>query len=301
MQKLQTVLLAAILTFAGTRSAHAYHQQGPNSAPASGPVDQDIESSRRQLIHLLRMTPKLTSVIARDPSLLGNEQYVTANNPALGAFLRQHPEVVRNPEFYLFANMGGDRPGRDLRLEREVWPEFSAREKEPFMRGNEVLGFLVFLGLLGALLWLIRIFLENRRWSRIFAQQGEAQNKLLDKFAGSQELLTYLQSEPGKRLWEPGVAVTSGATAFPNATAVPAVAPFQFGIVFVMLGLGFLRLASQGIADVAPLTIFGILGLMLGVGLILSAVASWLVAKHFGLFPAKPARTTEGDSKTLVG
>ena len=269
--------------------------------PASAPVDEDIQGTRQQLIHLLRVTPKLTSVLARDPSLLANEQYVAANNPALSEFLRQHPEVVRNPDFYLFANVGGDRPGRDLRLEREVWPEFNQREREPFLKGTDVLVFLVFLCLLGSLLWLIRIFLETRRWNRIFAHQGEAQNKLLDKFAGSQELLSYLQSEPGKRLWEPGAAaVTSGATMFPRSPAVPANAPFQFGIVFVMLGIGFLRLASQGIADTAPLTIFGVLALMLGIGLILSAVASWVMAKHFGLLPPKKAHATEADSSRLV-
>jgi hypothetical protein len=164
-----------------------------------------------------------------------------------------------------------------------------------------VIIFLVFLCLLGALLWLIRLFLETRRWNRIFTHQGEAQNKLLDKFAGSQELLTYLESEPGKRLWEPGAAaVSSGASVFPRTSTIPAVAPFQFGIVFVMLGIGFLRLASQGIADTAPLTIFGVLAMMLGIGLILSAIASWVMAKHFGLLPSKKARVTEGDSNTLM-
>ncbi len=301
MQKLQTVLLAAILVFAWTTSAQAYHQQRPNSLPTSAPVDEDIQSTREQLIRLLRMTPTLTSVVARDPSLLANEQYVAANNPALGEFLHQHPEVVRNPEFYLFASLGGGKPGRDLRLEREVWPEFSQHDREPFLHGTDVLVFLVFLCLLGSLLWLIRIFLETRRWNRIFTHQGEAQNKLLDKFAGSQELLTYLQSEPGKRLWEPGAAaVSSGAAMFPRSSAIPAIAPFQFGIVFVMLGIGFLRLASQGIADTAPLTIFGVLALMLGIGLILSAVASWVMAKHFGLLPSKKAHATEGDSNSLV-
>lgn len=301
MKTLQTVLFAAILVSAWTTSAQAYRQPRPNSSPASTPVDEDIQATRQQLMRLLRMTPTLTSVVARDPSLLANEQYVSVNNPALGEFLHQHPEVVRNPEFYLFANVGGGKPGRDLRLEREVWPEFNQRDREPFLRGTDVLVFLVFLCLLGSLLWLIRIFLETRRWNRIFAHQGEAQNKLLDKFAGSQELLTYLQSEPGKRLWEPGAAaVSSGAALFPKTPAVPAIAPLQFGIVFVMLGIGFLRLASQGIPDTAPLTIFGVLALMLGIGLILSAVASWVMAKHFGLLPPKKVHAMEGESSRLV-
>jgi hypothetical protein len=300
MQKLLTFLLTAVLVFAWTTSARAYHQQRPTASPASSRVEEDIQPTREQLIRLLRMTPKLTSVVARDPSLLANEQYVAANNPALAEFLHQHPEITRNPEFYLFANLGGDRPGRDVRFEREVWPEFNERYHESFLKGTDVLVFLVFLCLLGSLLWLIRIFLETRRWNRIFTHQGEAQNKLLDKFAGSQELLTYLQSEPGKRLWEPGAAAVGSGAIFPKSPAVPAIAPFQFGIVFVMLGIGFLRLASQGIADTAPLTIFGVLALMLGIGLILSAVASWVMAKHFGLLPSKAAHTTEGSGNTLV-
>lgn len=35
--------------------------------------------------------------------------------------------------------------GRDVRLEREVWPEFNGRDHEPVLKGTDVILFLVFL------------------------------------------------------------------------------------------------------------------------------------------------------------
>jgi len=301
MRRLLILLIGALALLSFATNANVFAQQSSNTSASSVPSNEDIEGTRQQLMRLLRITPRLTSVVARDPSLLADAGYVGANNPALGEFLRHHPEVVRNPEFYLFANVGGDHGRREDRLQREVWPELDQREREPFLKGTDVLVFLVFLSLLGSLLWLIWIFVGNRRWTRIFAQQSEAQNKLLDKFAASQELLAYLQSEPGKRLWEPGAAaVNAGGGLFSRPVALPAVAPLQFGIVFVMVGIGFLWLAAKGIADIAPLTIFGILSLMLGIGLILSAIASGVMARHFGLLPAKVMAAGENGSSRLM-
>ncbi len=48
--------------------------------------------------------------------------------------------------------------------------------------------FMVFVCILAALLWLIHVFLENRRWGRIFKLQTEAHGKLIDRFGNNQEL-----------------------------------------------------------------------------------------------------------------
>jgi hypothetical protein len=62
-----------------------------------------MAATREQLIKLLRVSPKRTTVVVRDPSLLANQEYVSRNNPELAQFLQIHPEIVRNPEFYLNA------------------------------------------------------------------------------------------------------------------------------------------------------------------------------------------------------
>src|SRR6202011_1234798 len=65
-----------------------------------------------------------------------------------------------------------------------------------------VLQIPMFIVMLGMLMWLIRNLLQNRRWGRVFRMQSEVHSKLLDRFASSEELLQYMNTEPGKRFLE---------------------------------------------------------------------------------------------------
>ena len=60
-------------------------------------TDQELQATQEQLLQLLRTSPTLTTVVARDPSLLSNQEYVSKNNPQLAQFLVQHPDIARNP------------------------------------------------------------------------------------------------------------------------------------------------------------------------------------------------------------
>src|SRR5215469_978028 len=91
-----------------------------NPAPMS---EEDLTATRERLFSMLRLSPKLTSVLSRDPSLLSDQEYISRYNPALAQFLQQHQEIVRNPEFYLFSDHS--RPG--MRLEQYVFPELGYR------------------------------------------------------------------------------------------------------------------------------------------------------------------------------
>ena len=68
------------------------------------PSDSELADTRERLLSLLRMSPTLTQVVETDPSVLSDQEYVARSNPSLAEFLVQHPEVTRNPDFYLFAN-----------------------------------------------------------------------------------------------------------------------------------------------------------------------------------------------------
>jgi len=258
---------------------------------------EDVETTREQLFKLLRISPKLTAVIARDPSLLGDEPYVARNNPELEQFLQNHPEIVRSPEFYLFA---GPRDGRnfnrEFRLQEDVWPDLDQRQ-QPQASSRPIVAFLVLLSVLLSLLWLIRVLLENRRWTRIFSQQSAAQNKLFDKFGSSEELLRYVQSDAGKRLLEP-MAIPAGFASETrwNTPLSRVLTPLQFGLVLTLVGSGFLLLAGRGIADTAAMTTIGTLILMLGVGLVISGVVAWGIGKHFGLLPARGSALLEDNN-----
>ncbi|HEY6253125.1 MAG TPA: hypothetical protein VI685_24465, partial [Candidatus Angelobacter sp.] len=109
-----------------------------NPSPIS---EEELATTRERLFSILRLSPKLTAVIGRDPSLLSDQEYVSRNNPALAQFLQQHQEVARNPEFYLFSDHS--RPG--LRLEQYVFPEFGYRQTAGERLWSDLFPFMIFV------------------------------------------------------------------------------------------------------------------------------------------------------------
>jgi hypothetical protein len=268
-----------------------------SALPAAAPVsDRDLAETQKQLIQLLRLSPTLTTVVSHDPSLLANQDYVSRNNPQLAQFLDAHPEVARNPDFYLFTHVHPDDGTPDEALERAVWPEMHPRNDG--WDANDVVGpiaaLLAFACFLGALSWLVRLFLENRRWARIFKLQSEVHGRLIDKFSSSQELSSYMETEAGRRFLEAAPIPVGVETQqrVPNAVA-RVLTPLQIGVVLVLLGIGFflLRHVREEMHD--PMLVLGTIMLMPGLGFIISAGMTWLLAGKLGLMPE--SRTAGND------
>jgi flagellar biogenesis protein FliO len=258
-------------------------------ATTATPTEKDLVATQSELIKLLRLSPKLTTVIEHDPSLLANQEYVNANNPQLGQFLASHPEIARNPEFYLFTHMNGSDVTPDEALDRAVWPEMHQPYHEDTAMQSLAHDFMPLLGFvcfLGALVWLIRALFENRRWSRIFKLQSEVHGKLIDKFSSSQELAAYMETEAGKRFLEaaPIPVGFEPEQRVPNAVA-RVLTPLQIGIVLTLLGLGCYLLRHVGTDMKTPMLVFGTLALMPGLGFIISAGITWVLAGRLGLMP----------------
>ncbi len=172
------------------------------------------------------------------------------NNPQLAQFLVAHPEVARNPEFYLFTHLNTEG-GRDEALERAVWPESNSGHE--WSIGERLMGdlvpFLIFVGILGAVLWLVRVFLENRRWSRIFKLQSDVHARLIERFGSSQELLdVYAGTEAGKRFLEaaPIPVGMEPDQRVPNAVA-RVLTPLQIGVA-VLTAARYRSALSQELA-----------------------------------------------------
>src|SRR5262245_5358866 len=80
----------------------------PNATPqpdasATTPATNggNARDTRDQLGQLLNQyPPSLAQVLRLDPSLLANRDYL-APYPQLAAFVAQHPEIARNPVFFL--------------------------------------------------------------------------------------------------------------------------------------------------------------------------------------------------------
>jgi hypothetical protein len=286
-------LLLAVLAAAQTRPAP------PVKSASAVSTDKDLQresdsmaANQEQLIKLLRLSPTLTSVVAHDPSLLSNQEYVSRNNPQLAQFLAAHPEIARNPEPYLFTYQGGQGGRRDQVLQRAVWPELDQQyhgrpaTQEFISDMPPVLAFACFLG---ALIWLIRQISENRRWNRIFKLQSEVHGRLIDKFSTSQELAAYMETEAGKRFLEAAPIPVSfeQEKRVPNALA-RVLTPLQIGIVLVLLGVGCFLLRSASTDTNIPMLVLGTLVLMPGLGFIISAGVTWVLAGRLGLMPEKP-------------
>jgi len=272
--------------------APARAQVAKVAAPAAVSVADEnvVAQNQEELIRLLRVSPTLTSVVERDPSLLANHDYVNRTNPELGRFLEVHPEIASNPDFYLFSGLPVQGGRRVQALDRKVWPENDGgRPEDPAYRMIEQ-GFMpviAFLGFLGAVIWLLQMFLANRRWQRVFKTQMEVHGKLIDRFGTSQELIQYMESESGKRFLEAAPIPVN----FESDQKVPSVIgrvlmPLQIGAVMTLLGAGLLiarHSFTHGLQSV--LLLAGIVILMPGLGFILSAGITWVLAGRLGLMP----------------
>jgi hypothetical protein len=290
-------LLGAALASAQTPPAPARAARA--AAVAQAPVaavpvsDRDLEATQKELIRLLKLSPTLTTVVAHDPSLLANQDYVSRNNPQLAEFLVSHPEVARNPDFYLFTHVHPDDGGPDQALERAVWPELVQPQRDSWSASDvidPIAALLAYACFLAALVWLVRQFLENRRWGRIFKLQSEVHGRLIDKFGSNQELSGYMQTEAGKRFLEaaPIPVGLEPDQRMPNAIA-RVLTPLQIGIVLVLLGVGFFLLRHVRTEMYDPMLVLGTVMLMPGLGFIISAGITWVLAARLGLIPESPA------------
>jgi hypothetical protein len=181
----------------------------------------------------------------------------------------------------------------DEALERAVWPDVYRSQGAPspfgeFMRDLSPL--LAFACALVAILWLTRVFVENRRWARIFKLQSDVHGRLIDKFTTNQELALYMETEAGKRFLEaaPIPVNFEPSQRVPNAVA-RVLTPLQIGIVLVLLGVGLLSLRHASNEMNIPMLFFGTVTMMPGIGFIISAGITWLLAGRLGLMPDSAA------------
>ncbi len=278
-----------ILALSMSGVAQATRSSAPRQIPNSPQMSQkDVAALQDQFLELLRMSPTLAEVLARDPSLLSDQGYVEHSNPALANFLKDHPDVAQNPDFYLFNNLHPQNEPPSQTLERKLWPQFSSSPSSAALRElvDGGIPFLVFLCVLAALLWLTHVLLENRRWNRIFKLQTDVHGKLIERFGTSQEVLTYMGTDAGKRFLE----ATPIAVGFEKTEQVPSpvarvLTPLQIGVVMTLLGLGLMMLRTSVSEAAAPLLVLGTVILMPGLGFIISAGITWVLARRLGLMP----------------
>jgi hypothetical protein len=264
----------AVTTRPTTRPAESAPQ--PPAHPATV-REYDANQTREQLGNMLRQyPPSVADVLRIDPSMLTNQDYLSTY-PALAAFLAEHPEIARNPAFFV-----GTENGRSW---AEDTPQAAAFQMwRNLMDGIQI--FAVFLVVTGVLIWLVKTLLDYRRWLRISRVQTEVHTKLLDRFASSEELLTYIQTPAGRKFLEsspiPLDAESKPSVSAPLGRILWSV---QIGVVLASGGLGLIYVGNRHVTPYAaePLLAIGALAIALGIGFVLSAIISYLLSSRLGL------------------
>jgi hypothetical protein len=281
-------------------AAHAWSQTAETSAAGSARAAAPVTASslatnagetREDLQGLLhRYPPDLARVLKLDPSLMTNESYMAAY-PLLSAFLAQHPEVIRSPDYFL--------EGVWIPVERG--PEAAAVQLWQTMM-DYCLGLLLFGVVTTVLVWLVKTILEQRRWARLSRVQTDVHSKLLDRFGSNEDLLAYMETSPGKRFLEAApipidVAPSRGVGA-PVSRILWSV---QAGVILSALGVG-LQLVRGYVAPVVapPLLVMGVVALSIGIGFVVSAIVSYALSRRLGLLetPLPPLGGRESESSS---
>jgi hypothetical protein len=281
---------ASALALAG--APLAVGQTHTATAPtAQVPSEKDVADTQDQLLHLLRLSPTMTAAVAADPSLLADQPYVSRSNPELAQFMASHPDIARNPEFYLFSNLNPSDRRRDKALERVIWPDRAPPDYQPSQASaimHDLVPIILFPVFFLAVVWVVRIFVDSRRWNRTFKQQSEIHGRLIEKLGTSQELVAYMETEAGKRflMASPIAPGPEFGQRMPN-TVSRVLTSLSTGIVVALLGVGFLLLRNAGPNTSEPMLITGTILLMPGIGFILSAGVTWVLARRLGLMPDK--------------
>jgi hypothetical protein len=273
------ILLVLALTSAGL----AAQERPAPPAPQQIPVFQetpDARATRVQLQQILRQhPPAVGEVLQRDPSLLARADYLSPY-PVLWAFLQKHPEVARNPSFFL--------------------GNFEYYEPRPQDRSIEMFQMILagtgvaagVSGLLGVFIWLVRSIIDHRRWLRLSRVQAEVHTKLLDRLTTNEDLLTYIQSPAGRRFLESAPIPLEGEPRAITAPVSRIIWSLQAGLVLAALGSGFWFVQQNVSAEAAEgFFIIGVLAVSLGVGFTASAVMAYVVSVRLGLVPRQ--RSTE--------
>lgn len=281
----------AVLAFAPVPLVAQANPPAPPAAPAAvqyAEPSADAETLRERFREALNRYPRnVGRVLRMDPTLFNDADYL-AGYPAIAQFVAQHPEVTRNPDFYLegYGTSYYENEPRDA-------SSLAINAFKGFLEGLTI--FLVIATITLGLLWLVRSIVDHRRWLRMTKTQTEVHSKLLDRFSSSDELLAYMNTPAGSRFLESApISLDAGAPA--QAVSAPLnriLWSVQAGVVLVLAGVALIFGRTQiAVEEVRQmLSLMGIFASFVGVGFILSALASYGLSRKLGLVGSGEAGT----------
>lgn len=266
--------LAAGLVLSSNRPAAAQQAAATNTLRQPAAEMPDAEHVRDGLMRVLdQYPPELASVLKLDPSLLASEPYLAGYKNLL-TYLNEHPEIRRSPTFYFEEVRHRNNNDRYFDPGQSAWRNMTETAS--------ILG--VALIMVTGFAWLIRTAIDYRRWGRLAKVQAEAHTKLLDRFAGNDELLAYVQSPAGTRFLQSSPIALDGSTRPVGAPINRILWSIQAGVVAAAAGIG-LYYVSRNIDpnQAEPVFTFAVLLLAVGLGFVVSAGLSFVLSRRLGL------------------
>jgi hypothetical protein len=148
-------------------------------------------------------------------------------------------------------------------------------------------GLAVFLGFgmaISLIVWLIRTIIDYRRWNRLAKVQTDAHTRILDRFTANEELLAYIQSPAGAKFLQSSPITLDPAPRSIGAPLGRILLSMQAGLVLAAGGFGLQSASAHVSTDASqPLAVLGTLGIALGIGFVISAIASYVISWRLGL------------------
>lgn len=255
-----TTTTTAAETAAGDTTSEAAETTTANASAAA------IETDFQQI--LARHPQEVTRILAVDPTMLANDPFL-ARYPELADFVAKHPQLRRNPHYYLRSY--------------EYYPQRPRAPFEEFFETMAIVG--VFALIAFALSWLVRTIIEQKRWNRLALRQSEVHNKILDRFATSEEVLQYVKSPAGTKFLESAPIPLHAEKPTQSAPLTRIMWSIQLGVVVAVAAFGMLLVSLRFEGDAAEsLFAMGAIGFCVGAGFIASAVVSLVLSRRLGLW-----------------
>lgn len=151
------------------------------------------------------------------------------------------------------------------------------------MKGEAILFMFGFLGFWTAVSFMVWVVVNGRRRARTVQAMTEFHNRLLDKLGSAKDFADFLQSEGGSRFLQS----LSTERVNPNQRILSSI---QTGTVLGMLGLGLLMLGWTYGERFDVFVVLGTVGLMLGLGFLISSGVAYRLSRTLGVLEDKPPR-----------
>lgn len=130
---------------------------------------------------------------------------------------------------------------------------------------GDIVGFIAVFACIGWCLYCVFAAVKRK-------QQNAIQKHLLDKFSSASDLSQFLQSPAGQKY-------AAGLSDAATSTRSSVLNSVRLGIILIFGGFAFRVIRPTWPEQLNALRATGTIGIMLGIGFLVSAAVSWFIAK----------------------